>query len=188
MKRLCPLDSYLNFYDRSWQRIRKARRAAHQYNGKDDRSNMKVYSSYEVLFQDLENTHATAAQDAVELLKIFSFMSNEEIRFDSLTAAVRHPRLQEKHDMQEKQEREAVERDPKKRSLKHRPSMRRPSIQLMKEWIIWAVGEIQTDRSRPGKSLRRIFPSTRWRYDTCKWLRGPIAVDRLYIFCYGNWF
>ena len=188
MKRLCSLESYLTFYDRSWQRIRKARRAAHQYNGKDDIFNMNVYSSYEILFRGLENTPATAAQDAVELLKIFSFMSNEEIRFDFLTAAVTHPRLQEEHDMQEKQEGEAAERDPKKRSLKHSPSTRRPSIQWMKEWIIWAVGEIQKDRSRPGKSCRRIFPFTRWRYDTCKYLHGPVAVDQLYIFRYGNWF
>lgn len=95
--------------------------------------NMNVYSSYEILSSGLENTHAAAAEDAVELLKIFSLMSDQEIRFDFLTAAVRHPRLQEEHEIQKKQEKEAVERDPKNRSLKHRPSMRRPSIQLLKE-------------------------------------------------------
>ena len=179
MQHLCSLDSYISFYERSLERIRKARRAAHQHRGENDKFNMNVYSSYEILFQGLEKTDATAAQDAVELLKVFSFLSNEEIRFDLLTAAVRHPRLQEEHEKQEEQKKEANERDLKKRSLKNRPAMRRPSIQLVKEWIIWVVGAMQTDRSRPGKSLRCILPSTRWRSDTCKWSRGHIAVDRL---------
>ena len=179
MKRLCSLDSYLTFYDRSWQRIRKARKAAHQSNGKDEMFNMNVYSSYEILFRGLENTDALAAQDAVELLKIFSFMSNEEIRFDFLTAAVRHPRLQEEHDMQERQRREEDERDPKKRSFKQYPPMRRHFIQLMKEWIVWAVGELQRDRSRPGKLLKRIFSSAPLPCGVTKWYKIFLMVDRL---------
>ena len=142
MKRLCTLETYLDFYHRSWQRIRRARSASRDPTVKDEMFNMNVYSSYEILFRGLESTNAPATQDAVELLKMFSFLSNEEIRLDFLTTAVTHPRLKEQHD------KEVAANNPKKESLGEQLRTR-PVKQSLKEWIIWAVGEIQMDRSRP---------------------------------------
>ncbi|KAG8531409.1 uncharacterized protein KY384_003038 [Bacidia gigantensis] len=143
MKRLCSLDRYLDFYHRSWERIRIASKAAHQYHGKNDMFHMNVYSSYEILSEGFEDAHTTAAQDALDLLKVFSFMSNEEIRLDFLIAAVTHPRLENEH------KRQATEKKSKKQSLQRRASMRRPLVRSLKEWITWAIIEIRKDRSRP---------------------------------------
>ena len=161
MKHLCSLNDYLDYYERSWTRIRKARKMTHQHNGQDDVFNMNVYSTYEILFRGLENTPTTAARDAVELLKIFSFMSNQEIRFDMLIAAVRHPQLQEEHEILEKRESDALEKDKKKKLFHQRRPLRRLSIQLMKEWLIWAIGEVYADRGRPGMSIEHLSQSHR---------------------------
>ena len=142
MKRLCTLETYLDFYDRSWQRIRRARSASRDHTVKDEMFNMNVYSTYEILFRGLETTNATATQDAVELLKMFSFLSNEEIRLDFLITAVTHPCLKEQHD------KDTAEKNLQKQSLSERLVIR-PTKQSLKEWIIWAVGELQIDRSRP---------------------------------------
>ena len=141
MKRMCTLDTYLDFYDRSWQRIRRARGKSGDQQDRDD-INMNVYSSYEILFQGLESTDATATRDAVELLKMFSFLSCEDIQIDFLMAAVAHPRLKEKHD-QEEAAKQAGDKSAAKISSKQ------PKAQLFKNYIVWLVGELQTDQSRP---------------------------------------
>ncbi|KAL8951543.1 MAG: hypothetical protein Q9222_002481 [Ikaeria aurantiellina] len=135
MKRLCTLETYLDFYDRSWQRIRRARSRSRDGHGKDEMFNMNVYSSYEILFRGLETTDATATRDAIELLKMFSFLSNEDIRLDFMMAAVKHPHLKKDHD-----------KEVARTETKQNP---RFTVRLLKDWVIWAVGELQSDRSRP---------------------------------------
>ncbi|KAL8712638.1 MAG: hypothetical protein Q9220_003169 [cf. Caloplaca sp. 1 TL-2023] len=141
MKRLCTLETYLDFYERSWQRIRRARSGSRDGHGKDEMFNMNVYSSYEILFRGLETTDAIATRDAVELLKMFSFLSNEDIRLDFLMAAVKHPHLKAEHDQQ------GARSEARHNSFLDRLRTQ-PTMRLLKEWMIWAVGELQTDRSR----------------------------------------
>lgn len=92
MSRLCSIEDYLSFYDRNWQRIRRARNLS-GYR-RDENTNMNVYSSYEVIYHKLETTEAEATQDAVSLLKMFSFLYCENIRVDVLISAATNPRLE----------------------------------------------------------------------------------------------
>ncbi|MCJ1462094.1 hypothetical protein MMC07_000694 [Pseudocyphellaria aurata] len=103
MNELCTLESYLSFYERSWQQIRRARDFSG--HGGDD-TNMNVYSSYEIIYQGLETAERTAAKDAVELLKTFAFLHSENIRVDFLTKAAINPRLEQ----EQREKEETIER------------------------------------------------------------------------------
>ncbi|KAI9892831.1 MAG: hypothetical protein M1814_000990 [Vezdaea aestivalis] len=97
----CTLWNYLDTYDRSWQKIRRARSLSGTRSNltNDEVVNMKnVYSSYEIIYRGLESTPALSTQDAIDLLKLFSFLSNESLRKGVLIAAVRHPALQQRHE------------------------------------------------------------------------------------------
>lgn len=95
---LCTLESYLKFYQRSWQRIRRAR----GFSGYgEDNTNMNVYSSYEIIYQGLEDAERAEAKDAVQLLKTFSFLHCENIRVDFLTKAAINPRLERENQQNE---------------------------------------------------------------------------------------
>lgn len=97
----CNLSNYLDIYDQSWQRIRRARsRSGLRSNlNNDEVVNMKnVYSSYEIIYRGLENTPAISTRDAIDLLKLFSFLSSESLRIEILITAVRHPQHQQKYD------------------------------------------------------------------------------------------
>lgn len=63
--KLCELGNYMNFYKRSWDRIRRAWKDSGHFQDDEDDANMKVYSSYEVLYQKLEKTTTRTSQDAV---------------------------------------------------------------------------------------------------------------------------
>ena len=46
---------------------------------------MNIYSSFEINFRGLQSKGTTEAQDAIELLQMFSFFHRENIRLDFLT-------------------------------------------------------------------------------------------------------
>lgn len=100
----CALNNYISYYERSWQLIRQSRRVADQME--DDGEYMKVYASYEIVFRGLEAIKVQKYRDAVQLLKLFSFLHHEHIPFDLLIAAVKHPRIQRASDAQEAEHRE----------------------------------------------------------------------------------
>lgn len=97
----CNLLNYLDIYDQSWQRIRRARSLSglrSNLNNDEVVSMKNVYSSYEIIFRGLENTPAISTQDAIDLLKLFSFLSSENLRIEVLITAVRHPQRQRQYD------------------------------------------------------------------------------------------
>lgn len=57
-----------------------------------------VYSSYEIIYGGLGNTPALSTQDAIDLLNLFSFLSNESLRVEVSITAVRHPQRQRQYD------------------------------------------------------------------------------------------
>ncbi|KAL8669814.1 MAG: hypothetical protein Q9168_005618 [Polycauliona sp. 1 TL-2023] len=92
----CRLSNYIPYYERSWQLIRQSQtKAGHQ---EDDAEYMKVYASYEIVFRGLEAIKLQRYSDAVQLLKIFSFLHYEHIPFDLLIGAINHPRIQREYD------------------------------------------------------------------------------------------
>ncbi len=106
LNQLCTLAEYLDFYDRNWQRIRKARNVSGHV---PDDKNMNVYSSYEVIYHRLEENPTQDAKDAVELLKMFSFLHCENIQTQFLLNAVHHPLLESKEADKIQREQNVVE-------------------------------------------------------------------------------
>lgn len=96
--RLCDLNNYISYYERSWQMIRQSQRMP-GHDG-DDAEYMEVYASYKIVFQGLEALKLQRYRDAVQLLKLFSFLHYEHIPFEFLIAALRNPRLQREADAQ----------------------------------------------------------------------------------------
>ncbi|KAL8850930.1 MAG: hypothetical protein Q9221_004130 [Calogaya cf. arnoldii] len=92
----CKLSTYISYYERSWQLIRQNQTEAGQEE--DDPEYMKVYASYEIVFRGLEAIKLQRYRDAVQLLKLFSFLHYEHIPFDFLLGAVNHPRVQREFD------------------------------------------------------------------------------------------
>ena len=105
-RRICTLTNYLDRYDKSWQRIRRVSDRSSKSGTDVALISMNVYSTYEIIFRGLEATDADATRDAVDLLKMFSFFSFENIQIDMLTAAVEHPKRQAAKD--EAQETQAI--------------------------------------------------------------------------------
>ncbi|MCJ1338200.1 hypothetical protein MMC09_003485 [Bachmanniomyces sp. S44760] len=95
----CELGNYISYYEQSWHMIRQSQRMSDQ--DEDDAEYMKVYASYEIVFRGLEAMKMQRYQDAVQLLKLFSFLHHEHIPFDLLITSVKHPRIQREADRQE---------------------------------------------------------------------------------------
>ena len=83
MKRLCTLENYLQYHRIEKEKVRKARNLRGFQKG--DNIYMNVYSSFEINFRGLQDKGTTEAQDAIEMLQMFSFFHRENIRFDYLT-------------------------------------------------------------------------------------------------------
>lgn len=88
----CELSNYNLYYDRSWQTIRQHQHMTGQEE--DDAEYMKVYATYEIVYRGLEAIKLQRYKDAVQLLKLFSFMHYEHIPFDFLVATIKYPQIQ----------------------------------------------------------------------------------------------
>ena len=110
---LCSIKTYLSFYNRSWERLRRAR-AENSQGTEESTHHMYVYTTWEMCYQRIEskaNDGSQTAKDAVQLLSTFSFLHWENIQFDIFRRAIENPIIESKH-----QEKEAEEerRNPKK--------------------------------------------------------------------------
>lgn len=135
----CNLLNYLEIYDQSWQRIRRARSLSglrSSLNNDEVVSMKNVYSSYEIIYRGLENTPAVSTQDAIDLLKLFSFLSSESLRIEVLITAVRHPQRQRQYD-EDQAARKATTTDFASNSW----------TSTLKERLIWL--QRQMDKSSP---------------------------------------
>lgn len=74
---------------------------------------IKVYSTYEILYRGLEAMGHQRFKDALQLLQLFSFFHHENIPFEVLIAAVRHPKLERDAQDQPKEPESSQEEDTK---------------------------------------------------------------------------
>ena len=91
--KFCTLQTYLDFYDRCWARIR-------QMKGRRDSSTIPdasaaIYKSYEVMYQSLASKKTQASEDALDLLKIFPFLDRQNIKLEIFIRAANNPKLEE---------------------------------------------------------------------------------------------
>ncbi|KAI1176241.1 tetratricopeptide repeat domain-containing protein [Nemania sp. FL0916] len=100
-ERLCSLQDYLEWYERSWQKLRddKVRPATHHERA--------VWTTFEICYQRLEEKRdRTEAADAIELLHVFAFLYR-----DNLSPAILIKALKNAHLEAENEQRVALEEE-----------------------------------------------------------------------------
>jgi hypothetical protein len=85
----CKLDEYLDYYDRQWKKLRQ-REGATRAGGDD----LNVLTTFEINRQAIRNRYTEASEDALQLLDVFAFFYNQNIRFDILKRSVINPRVE----------------------------------------------------------------------------------------------
>ena len=90
--RSCTLQNYLSFFEKNWTRIRKTR-ASNDARPISD-AIAAIYSSYELIYSGLVAQKTQASEDALDLLKIFSFLHLQHIRVDIFLRAASNPKLE----------------------------------------------------------------------------------------------
>ncbi|KAL8775872.1 MAG: hypothetical protein Q9194_003555 [Teloschistes cf. exilis] len=172
-KRMATLSNYLDVYDQSWQRIRRFRRKPSARDGKDGTVSMNVYSSYEIIFRGLEATDSVTTQDAIQLVKMFSFFSWEDLRVDVLTNSVQHPKRQLEYDKAEAVK-PAAKVDAPPQSWK----------QMLKGWAIWAAMKLDADRSGP--ILPSVLQDEREAFDEDRLMDALDQLNQLSLIYYQD--
>ncbi|KAF2120035.1 hypothetical protein BDV96DRAFT_317649 [Lophiotrema nucula] len=98
LHRICEWTGYLAYFDRQFERIRRTRKSF------QDNNSLKVFSTYEILYESLESSSNETYHDAIELLHIFSYFHFDNIRLDVLVNSATNP-LKE----QEQQSEDAIQ-------------------------------------------------------------------------------
>lgn len=105
LARLCTLENYLTFFEKNWNRIRRLKNAQDTHAITD--ANAAIYSSYELIHDALLAKKTQASEDALDLLKICSFLHLQRIRVDFFLCAGSNPVLE----TQEQRKRTQQDRD-----------------------------------------------------------------------------
>ncbi|CAG7925902.1 unnamed protein product [Penicillium olsonii] len=140
LERICSLSEYPDYYQQFWDGIRRSRSRSREGAHKSD---MIVYSSYEMIYLGLENKDDSVSKDALELLKIFSFFHWENIEFDFIKNAALNPR-------REQEDRRAKQRAENLTSVHKRPKTWKMTIEA------WATSIIEPF-TRPGLVLPAVL-------------------------------
>ena len=108
----CTLENYLSFFKQNWTRIRKMRSSNDAHPISD--ANAAIYSSYELIHDGIVAKGTQASEDALDLLKIFSFLHRQRIRADIFLRAASNLELERREEKQveEEQRRVSINRKP----------------------------------------------------------------------------
>ena len=104
LARQCTLENYPSFFEKNWARIRKMKISNDARPISD--ANAAIYSSYELIHNGIVAKGTQASNDALDLLKIFSFLHRQRIRADIFLRAAANPMLE----IMEQERREDEER------------------------------------------------------------------------------
>ncbi|KAL9074389.1 MAG: hypothetical protein Q9157_004416 [Trypethelium eluteriae] len=105
LARLCTLETYLDFFEKSWARIRQTKEPEVATSVSD--TNATIYSSYELIHQSISAKKTRASEDALDLLKIFSFLDRQSIKLEIFSRAASNPKLEAMEGMRKENERKA---------------------------------------------------------------------------------
>ena len=124
------IEDFLSSYEKHWDRLRNARSKGKK-KPKDDTYTV-IYSTYETLYQRLEERRSSeqVADDAIYILKLFSFLHRENIRMDILIQAVNNPYLQKCSDESQK----------KAANAGTRPTRPKPWTEIARDLLIEMMG------------------------------------------------
>ncbi|KAK0748429.1 hypothetical protein B0T21DRAFT_356540 [Apiosordaria backusii] len=148
LKGICDWPNYLSSYDREIRRIRRNYHGRKRSNLRDkkrvdDDSSFTVFSTYEILYRNLEESPREKCQDAVELLHVFSFFHFQNIRLDVLINAAINP-LKE-----EQQQREDAEQERELHKKLQSPK-RKPWGMFFRELRAYFTSQMATPPPLPG--------------------------------------
>lgn len=87
--KLCNLKDYMDYYSRSWQRLRIAKAVKNV-----SETDATVYTTWEICYNRLEERKTVAASDALQLLNILAFFHWEDISQEIFIRAVRNAELE----------------------------------------------------------------------------------------------
>ena len=128
LARLCTLETYLDFFEKSWARIRQIKEPNATTSVSD--TNATIYSSYELIHNGILAKKTQASEDALDLLTIFSFLDRQRIRLNIFLRAASNPGVESFDEMRKEKERKAYS--------KSRPKL--TWAQALRDLVIRVVG------------------------------------------------
>lgn len=92
LAKLCTLETYLDFFEKSWDRVRRVKRSgATTPISKEDAT---IYSSWELIYDHIAAKKTTASEDALDLLRMFAFLDRQQIKLSIFLRAMSIPRIE----------------------------------------------------------------------------------------------
>ena len=167
LSRLCTLETYLVFFERNWNRIRKMKNPLQGARSLPD-ANAAIYSSYELLHETLVQKGTQSSTDALELLQIFAFLHRQSIRVDILLRAASNPDLEFE---------ESKRKDTQTNTTTNQAAPSKTWLQYLKEIGFKALASLIESGYRP--ALPQIFGDA-LRSGTFDELRLRQALAELY--------
>ncbi|KAK0115646.1 hypothetical protein ONS95_000084 [Cadophora gregata] len=103
LENLCTLETYLDYFDKTWDRIRHIKRS----NATTPISDIEatIYSSFEIIYDHIASKKTVASEDALDLLRMFSFLDRQQIKIDIFLRAVSNPGLEASDEERQEKER-----------------------------------------------------------------------------------
>ena len=111
---VCSLETYLDFFEKTWDRIRQRKEpnAASQISD----TNAAIYTSYELIHHGLSTRKTPAGEDALDLLRIFSFLDRQQIKLNIFLRAASNPEIELTDELRKDGERKAHDKVIPKRT------------------------------------------------------------------------
>lgn len=92
LAKLCTLETYLDFFEKTWDRIRHVKEPNATTPISD--TNAAIYGSYELIHNHISAKKTTASEDALDLLRIFSFLDRQQIKLSIFLRAASNPGIE----------------------------------------------------------------------------------------------
>ena len=128
LARQCTLENYLGFFKKNWTRIRKLRGSNDAHSISD--ANAAIYSSYELIHDGIMAKGTQASEDALDLLKVFSFLHRQRIRADIFLRAASNPKIEE------------LEQGRRGKEEKNVSSIKKPPVCWAQVFRTWGIGTV----------------------------------------------
>ena len=151
-RRLTTLAGYIDYFEETWQTLRwRCQNSGYNLDEFDSRKN--VFASYDMMYQHLERQSTIEARDAIEVLKTFSFLDCENIRFDYLVNGAKNPWERERLELEQRAKREEKELEEYAKMVNQgrapsAPPTSKSWTQASKEWMIEILTKYE-DRNHP---------------------------------------
>ena len=128
LARQCTLENYPSFFKKNWTRIRKTRGSNDARPISD--ANAAIYSSYELIHYGIVAKGTQASEDALDLLKVFSFLHRQRIRADIFLRAASNPKLEE------------LEQERREKEERHFSITKKPPVRWAQVFKSWGIGTL----------------------------------------------